>query len=98
MESVRELIRVSPKEQARLKECAARYPDLADPIERALQFRAKVEAEFETLCSNAPGDPRENATLLVSGKSFRAEPANDLEGVTLAGCNNTAILLTVFPS
>jgi len=48
-ESLLKLIRVAPREQAALRECAARCHELSGHIERALRFREKVEEEFKAL-------------------------------------------------
>jgi len=48
-ESLLKLIRVTPQEQVTLRDCAARYHDLSDHIEQAIQFREKVEEEFKRI-------------------------------------------------
>ncbi len=54
-EGLLELIRVSPRELTALKDCAARYPELAGRIERAAEYRERVEEEFERLCRQDSG-------------------------------------------
>jgi hypothetical protein len=77
-ESLLELIRVSPQEQAALKDCAARYPDLAGRIERALEYRERVEKEFERLC-------REDRENCVVAQAEAVLP----DSLTDAGCHGT---------
>jgi hypothetical protein len=49
-ESLLELIRIAPQDQAVLRDCAADCPGLAAHIGRALQYRLRVEEEFRALC------------------------------------------------
>jgi hypothetical protein len=49
-ESLLELIRIAPQDQALLRNCAADCLGLAAHIERALQYRLRVEKEFRALC------------------------------------------------
>jgi hypothetical protein len=49
-ESLLELIRIAPQDQAVLRDCAAHCPRLVAHIERALQYRLRVEEEFRALC------------------------------------------------
>jgi hypothetical protein len=58
-ESLLKLIRVAPREQAALRECAARCHELSGHIERALRFREKVEEEFERLAKMATSSPHQ---------------------------------------
>ena len=49
IEALRELIRVTPKEEAILRASALHSPNLAEHIERVLRYRLQVAQEFERL-------------------------------------------------
>jgi hypothetical protein len=49
IEALRELIRVTPKEEAILRASAFHSPNLAEQIERVLRYRVQVAEEFERL-------------------------------------------------
>ena len=49
IDKLRELIRVTPKEEAILRVSALHSPILAENIERVLRFRVHVAEEFERL-------------------------------------------------
>ena len=49
IDKIRELIRVTPKEEAILRAAALNSPILAEHIERVLRYRVQVAEEFERL-------------------------------------------------
>ena len=51
LDSIRELIRVAPEEEAALRAFAFQHPEMAEYIERALRYRLRAEEEFESLVS-----------------------------------------------
>ena len=59
IDKLRELIRVTPKEQAILRTSALHSPILAEYIERVLRYRVQVAQEFERLIRALPKNPSE---------------------------------------
>ena len=58
-DKLRELIRVTPKEEAILRTSALHSPILAEYIERVLRYRVQVAQEFERLIRALPKKPTE---------------------------------------
>ena len=59
IDKLRELIRVTPKEEAILRVSALHSPILAEYIERVLRYRVQVAQEFERLVRALPKNPAE---------------------------------------
>lgn len=57
IDNLRELIRVTPKEEAILRASALHSPILAEHIERVLRYRVQVAQEFERLIRALPHPP-----------------------------------------
>jgi hypothetical protein len=58
VDKLRELIRVTPKEEAILRASALHSPVLVERIEQALRYRVEVAQEFERLIRTLPKNPR----------------------------------------
>ena len=59
IDKLRELIRVTPKEEAILRASALHSSILAEHIERVLRYRVQVAQEFERLIRALPKNPAE---------------------------------------
>ena len=57
IDKLRELIRVTPKEEGILRVSALHSPILAEHIERVLRYRVQVAQEFERLIRALPKNP-----------------------------------------
>lgn len=72
MESIRELIEAPPDVERTLRLYLRQHPEDAEGIERVLQFREKVSAEFERLVlqsESVPGEMRIEETQRVNLKT-----------------------------
>ena len=58
IDKLRELIRVTPKEEAILRASALHSPVLVERIEQALRYRVEVAQEFERLIRALPKKPQ----------------------------------------
>jgi hypothetical protein len=57
IDKLRELIRVTPKEEAILRASSLHSPALVERIEQALRYRVEVAQEFERLIRALPKNP-----------------------------------------
>ena len=59
IDKLREVIRVTPKEEATLRASAFHSPILGEHLERVLRYRVLVAQEFERLVRALPKNPAE---------------------------------------